>query len=489
MQCIYIDPPFNTGTNEFLYKNKYLDSSWISMMYDRLGLGRKLLKDDGGIYVRIDYHGNYYVRSLMDIIFGEENFRNEVLVNRTQKAFEGANRLITANDSLFLHSKCDRFSLNPIKKRRNSQKWIPMHSPGIRWTKVSREYLAFYDSAQLIKKRGEYYSQGRVFNNKVYMPPNGRHWTFTQERLETYAQEKRIRENPKAGILEYLTSLEANLDSNWLDIPGYVVPPRWDFQTENSEILLKRVIESTSKDGDLILDYFLGSGTTTAVAQKLGRKWIGVEMGEFFEHIPLKRMKKVLFGEKSGISKEVNWQGGGFFKYQYFEQYEDTLHNIEFPNEGKAQQMLKLFGEEEASEYLMKYMLKFETDGSSSFLNLKQFENPFDYKLRIISGGKGEKIADIDLIETFNYLAGLKVSKYSFLNENRRKYVFALGERNSRGVAVIWRATRDINLEKDKAIIEGNIKSFHPNEIFINGDSLVKGYKPIESEFKTLMAR
>lgn len=488
VQCIYIDPPFNTGTNEFLYKNKYLDSSWITMMYDRLDFGRKLLRDDGSIYVRIDYHGNYYVRSLMDIIFGEENFRNEILVNRTQKAFEGANRLITANDSSFLYSKCDRFSLNPIKKRREGQKWIPMHSPGIRWTKVSREYLAFYDSAQLIKKHGECYSQGRVFNSKVYMPPNGRHWTFTQERLERYAQEERIRENPKAGILEYQTSLEANLDSNWLDIPGYVVPPRWSFPTENSEVLLQRVIEASSNKGDLVLDYFLGSGTTTAIAHKLGRKWIGVEMGEFFEDIPLKRLKKVLYGEQSGISKDIKWRGGGFFKYQYLEQYEDTLHNMEFPNEGRAQQMLKLFGEEETSEYLMKYMLRFETEGSPSLLDLKQFENPFDYTLRIVSNGKGEKITNIDLVETFNYLIGLKVSRYKFLEENRRGYVFILGERNNRRAVIVWRPTKDINLERDKEVIEGNMRDFKPDEIFVNGDSLVKGYKPIESEFKALMA-
>lgn len=309
---------------------------------------------------------------------------------------------------------------------------------------------------------------------------------MSQEAVNKATREGLIRWDDRLNEPLFLSKYET-LGADWTDIPGY--SQSHDFPTENSEELLQRVIEASSNRGDFVLDYFLGSGTTTAVAQKLGRKWIGVEMGEFFEKIPLVRMKKVLYGEKSGISKEANWQGGGFFKYQYLEQYEDTLHNIEFPNEGKAQQVLKLFDEGEASEYLMKYMLRFETDGSSSLLDLKQLENPFDYKLRIISGGKGEQIANIDLIETFNYLIGLKVNKYGFSNEDKRKYVFVLGERNSKRVAVIWRATRDIDLERDKVIIEDNIRSFQPDETFINGDSLVKDYRPIESELKTLMAR
>jgi adenine-specific DNA-methyltransferase len=474
VQCIYIDPPFNTGTNEFLYKNKYLDSSWVTMMYNRMDLGRRLLKDDGSIYVRIDYHGNHYVRSLMDMVFGEENFRNEATIRKSNMQGPIEKRFNPALESLYLYAKTEKTLIRPqYKKRTGEKKWLDMHSPKEN-PKMHRVEI----------------------NNEIFIAPKGRHWTFSQKKVNELISEGRIRVIEKeysdvfgskhSKIPQYLMSEVEVIDSNWTDMPGY--SQTQGFPTENSEILLKRVIESTSDEDDLVMDFFLGSGTTTAVAQKLGRKWVGVEMGEFFEDIPLKRMKKVLYGERSGVSKEINWQGGGFFKYQYLEQYEDTLHNIEFPNEERAQQMLKLFGEEEASEYLMKYMLKFETEGSSSLLDLKQLENPFDYKLRVISGGKGEKITGVDLVETFNYLAGLKVSKYSFLYENRRKYVFVLGERNSKRVAVIWRPTREINLEKDKEIIEGNIKDFEPDDIFINGDSLVKGYKPIESDFKALMA-
>jgi adenine-specific DNA-methyltransferase len=241
VQCIYIDPPFNTGTNEFLYKNNYLDSSWISMMYDRLQLGKMLLDKTGSIYVRIDYHGNHYVRMLMDDIFGKQNFKNEIVINRTKKVFEGANRFITANDSLFLYSVSERTLFNITKRKRGEQKWIQAHSPGIRWSEVSEKYLSYYKPSQLRFERGKYYSRGRVFRGKVYMPPNGRHWTFSQERLEEYDKEGRIRVNEK-GILEYLTSPLETIDSDWTDIPGYVVPSKWGFPTENSEQLLQRVM-------------------------------------------------------------------------------------------------------------------------------------------------------------------------------------------------------------------------------------------------------
>jgi len=135
----------------------------------------------------------------------------------------------------------------------------------------------------------------------------------------------------------------------------------------------------------------------------------------------------------------------------------------------------------------MKYMLRYETEGSPSLLNVKQFENPFEYKLKMISHGREEAVVAVDLVETFNYLLGLKIDRYKFLNENGRKYVIVLGERGSRRTAVIWRPTKDLALQNDKELIEDAIKDFSPNEIFVNGDAMVKGYKVIESEFKALM--
>ena len=261
--------------------------------------------------------------------------------------------------------------------------------------------------------------------------------------------------------------------------------------SQKPEQLLKRIIELTTAEKELELDFFLGSGTSTAVAHKLGRRWIGIEMGNYFDTDVLYRMKHVLAGsskrEPVGISKEVNWQGGGFFKYHYLEQYEDTLHNIEFPNEEKGQMALSLFAGDQVNEYVMKYFLKYETEGSPSLLNLKQFESPFEYKLRVISNGRGEEIVPVDLVETFNYLVGLAVARFKFLSDNGRKYVIVLGERGNRRVAVVWRPTQDIDLQRDKEVIDKAIADFLPDEIFVNGDAYIKDYKIIESEFKALM--
>ncbi|MGC8771837.1 MAG: DNA methyltransferase, partial [Brevinematia bacterium] len=173
-------------------------------------------------------------------------------------------------------------------------------------------------------------------------------------------------------------------------------------------ILLKRVIESTSNEGDLVLDFFLGSGTTTAVAHKLKRKWIGIEMGKHFYDVVLPRMKKVLAYDESGISKEEDVKekynqnnAGGFFKYHTLEQYEDALENIEFEEQNKL-----LY---ELPDYFVKYMLEWETKNSNTFLNLENFKNPFNYKLKIIENYQ-QKEVKADVIETFNYLLGLNVS-------------------------------------------------------------------------------
>jgi len=246
--------------------------------------------------------------------------------------------------------------------------------------------------------------------------------------------------------------------------------------------LVKRIILASSNANDIVLDFFLGSGTTTAVAQKLKRKWIGIEIGNYFEWLVLPRMKEVLAGfgkhEPCGISREENWQGGGFFKYHTLEQYEDALENIEFED---TQPMLYRF-----PDYFIKYMLEWETKNSKTFLNINEIEDPFNYRLKTMEGYQ-QRITHVDLIETFNYLLGLSVNKYKVLQENGRKYIFVLGEKGRKRIAVVWRSIKDIDFKRDKKVIEENLKDFKPDEVLINGEALVKGFRHIEPLFKSLM--
>jgi adenine specific DNA methylase Mod len=334
VQTIYIDPPFNKEQDaDYLYNVKYKDSTWISMLENRLKLARDLLKNTGSIFVRCDYNGNMYVRLLMNEIFGEENFRNEILITRGEYPKGEVNKLRTGHDSLYFYSKSDNILFYTPKKLREERKWFPLHLQG---------------------ERSTYELQVRYFWGKPYLPPKGRHWMINQEKIDELIKKGEIRINPNKkyidlqgnlveGEPEMLQSEYEIVDTNWLDILGYSTT--WNFKTENSEILLKRVIESTSNEGDLVMDFFLGSGTTTAVAHKLKRKWIGIEMGEHFYTVVLPRMKKVLAYDKSGISKEKDVKekynennAGGFFKYYELEQYEDVLRKAKYlePKEQKT---------------------------------------------------------------------------------------------------------------------------------------------------------
>jgi adenine-specific DNA-methyltransferase len=306
--------------------------------------------------------------------------------------------------------------------------------------------------------------------------------------------------NEDKPVIEILLDTET-ISESWLDIPGY--SQTWDFQTENSEILLKRVIESTSNEGDLVMDFFLGSGTTTAVAHKLGRKWIGVEMGEHFWTVVLPRIKKVLAYDKSGISKEKDIKdkynektAGGLFKYQILEQYEDALDNIELVSNKQAE--LK-FGD----DYLLKYFLDYETRENPSLLNIDQLKNPFSYKLKVNPEEVGEpQEMIVDIPETFNYLLGLKVkkikAKYSPLKKGN-KYLFVLGEKEAKDVAIVWREYNDNwtedDFKKDKEFIIQELEPWSPYVVYVNGQSVLTPeigkhtaeIHYIEPEFKKLM--
>lgn len=487
VQTIYIDPPFNKETDaDYLYNVKYKDSTWASMLENRLLPARDLLSDRGSIFVRCDYNGNWIVRPLMNDIFGAENFRNELQVKRiTKLGFmkENSKQYTPGADSLFWFSKAETFFFSPQYKALSEVResyWHSLESGGRSTTPVQIE--------------------GRVF----YPRPN-HNWKFGQENINKLYKEGRIRINEKSqyvdiygnkvkGIPEYmvLPSEKIGIDSIWLDITGY--SSHWNFQTENSEILLKRVIQSTSNRGDLVMDFFLGSGTADAVAHKLGRKWVGVEMGDHFWTVVLPRMKKVLAYDKSGISKEVKeYQGGGFFKYQVLEQYEDSLDNIELKENLEAQELFK-------DDYLLKYFLDFETRESPCLLNLDMLKNPFAYKLKVNLSEVGEpEELVVDIPETFAYLLGMKVKKIKARRDNDRKYLFMLGEKESQNCAIVLREYDDKwevdDFANDKEFIQQELKDWQPNMIYVNGqctitsnfDSIKVDIRSLEDSFKRLM--
>ncbi|GIW59378.1 MAG: site-specific DNA-methyltransferase [Patescibacteria group bacterium] len=347
VQTIYIDPPFNREQDTtYLYNIKYKESVWATMLENRLSVAKEFLSNNGSIFVRCDYTGNWIVRYLMNVIFGKENFRNEIIIRRgAPKAglisqFENIRAMTIAYENIYWFSK-----------------------------NVNARFPGFYREASQERKRFGSWSDFQ--KGEVYDRPTMRYeilgvniekgqWKWSKERamraVENY--QKYLEESKTTGesIEEYWfrtgQSLEfikrvgnkikywvhprekVLVDNNWLDIMGY--SSTTGFQTENAEVLLKRVIESTTKERDIVMDFFLGSGTTSAVAHKLRRRWIGIELGSHFWTVVLPRMKRVLFYDKTGISKDKDVKeiynehnAGGFFQYCELEQYEDLLRKLD----------------------------------------------------------------------------------------------------------------------------------------------------------------
>ena len=330
VKCIYIDPPFNLDSSGRLdYRTNYKDSCWAVLLENRIRVAKKFLADDGAIFVRCDYHGNWIVRCLLDKIFGETNFRNEVIIRRGYVPAGNFRRLPTANDFLFMYAKDTDF-FNMVKNTRaipeENRRWISLDMPGQRQAREKKV---------------------RVFFGEERFPPKGQHWGLSQEKINKLADLGDIKINLKrqyidtegqqvVGMPEYLKEPYVLLNTVWDDIPGYTTHNTF-FATENSEELLRRVADLiTITRENIVVDFFSGSGTTMAVSQKLGRKWLGVEMGAHFHTVILPRMKKVIGGHQSGISKQIEYRGGGAFKYYSLEQYEETLKNASYNDDKSA---------------------------------------------------------------------------------------------------------------------------------------------------------
>ncbi len=272
IQCIYIDPPFNTG-NDFDYVDKFQNSTWLTLMENRINVAKGLLSNAGSFYLHLDYRADYLGNLLLNNTFGENNFRNKIVwaytgVTPTKKAFR------RKYDSIFFYTKDHREAIFNMQ-------YVP------------------YKALNATKKL----SHG-------------------SEKESTPESMKQLQKRGK------------ELEDWWDDIYTIdrVRSEMLGFQTQKPEKLLKRIISASSNRGLYILDYHLGSGTTVATAHKLSRKWLGIEMGQQIYDIAIPRMKRVLAGDRIGISKDddINWQGGGFFKYYSLEQYEDTLGNVRY---------------------------------------------------------------------------------------------------------------------------------------------------------------
>jgi adenine specific DNA methylase Mod len=379
VQTIYIDPPFNLeSSDQFLYRTNYKNSTWATLLENRLRLAKDWLNEKGSIFVRCDYNGNWIVRCVMDEIFGKENFRNEITIAKSKEFFKTMthiSKFAEESESLFFFSKSEKSIFNPIYIEKNEpSKYEP--------------FLPADDKS---------YRDFRIINGERYYSPLGRKWGIKQDDIDKLLSEGRLKFEKGKW---YLYTFEEPLKDVWIDHQGY--SRNWGFKTENSEIFIKRAIQSTSNENDLVMDFFLGSGTTTAVAHKLKRKWIGIEMGEHFYTVILPRMKRVLAYDKSGISKEKDVKekyneknAGGFFKYYDLEQYEETLANTVYENHD-----MFIIGDKNPYEQYV-----FMKDEKM----LRALE--IDYENRKVKVDLNKLYPNIDIAETLSNLTGKWIKK------------------------------------------------------------------------------
>ena len=344
VKCIYIDPPYNTGSDDFLYADKLNHSSWITFMNNRLQLAKELLREDGIIFVQCDDNEQAYLKVMMDEVFGRDNFAG-TLIHQRAKGGGNAKYIVKGHDYICIYSKKLTSKQKFIREKIIQSKVIERDGKNfIRNDDVVRKVFGKYDKSN---DRRCFYEELSLYKNKKQIEE-------IQKKINKGIYELEKNNDNKTLIVEYkcieesyskLYSIIKALSENGTK---HLNELGLNFENPKPEEIIKYIIHSSTQKGDIILDYHLGSGTTAAVAHKMERKYIGIELAEDINKIAIKRIKKVIAGEQGGISKEVNWQGKGFFHYYELEQYEDTINNMHY----QEQSQRKLREKEAFEEYI-----------------------------------------------------------------------------------------------------------------------------------------
>ena len=402
VKCIYIDPPYNTGNDSFNYNDNFNHSSWLTFMKNRLEIAKKLLTDDGVIFAHCDNNEQSYLKVLMDEIFGNRQFIETITVvnNPRGRDYGGI-----ANMHEFIHVYSRVKENVNLYKIANLEKVFPFE-----------DSISGYEVRELRNRNTAFHIGNR---------PNLCYPFYVNPNKETDNGFLELSLEPKEGYVEVMPAKSMGIQTVWrwgkekskenlnVNIVGkamkengrYMIVekyrdntqmPRsvwWDkevnsergtvhlrelfgkkiFNFPKPEEILKRIIQIGSKSGDLILDFHLGSGTTAAVAHKMGRRYIGVEQMDYIEDITVERLKKVIDGEQGGISKAVDWQGGGSFVYcELMENGNELIREIENADESTIKGVkAKIYNDERIVPYITTEELE-KADKDFEELNLEE---------------------------------------------------------------------------------------------------------------------
>ncbi|MGU8019307.1 DNA methyltransferase [Streptococcus suis] len=388
VKLIYIDPPYNTGSDSFGYNDSFNRSTWLTFMKNRLSIAKDLLENDGILIVQISFHEFPYLRVMMDELFAEENHKMDVnvLVRHPQRSLTSDKEFNDVLEYALIYSKSENFKLPKQKVVKTIDDYqydfdfpeIPHDSFQV-GDKTINVYLP--DDVTIVRGQGhigglksmsirgsirEKNSSGRFYvahlEKLIAKYPEGT--IFTVPDMGDDGRDFRIFELPKNGNKNgfYYPGKPLGSEYTLKPYPNFVdfvqqynlVNSEGDVSFRNGkkpEEYIKYYIEMFTEDGDIVLDYHLGSGTTAAVAHKMNRQYIGIEQMDYIETVSVERLKKVIAGEQGGISKDVNWSGGGSFVYAELKNDAQDFKNAIF-EAATTEELLELFELAKKSSFL-----------------------------------------------------------------------------------------------------------------------------------------
>ena len=325
VRCIYIDPPYNTGSAFPQYDDNLEHSQWLNLMYPRIRLLKEFLSEDGSIWISIDDDEGHYLKVICDEIFGRQNFVANCIWHKKGTRSNDARWFSDNHDHVLVYAKRkENWRMNLLPRPVDSAKGYsnPDNDPRGVWASGPCH-------AKTPNEKDIY--EITTPSGRKLMPPPGTSWRFSREKFAELVADKRIWFGKNGDNVprfkRFLTDVQDGFVPTTLWFRDEVgdnqeakkevkaIVPDDVFSTPKPERLIQHIVTLATNPGDLVMDSFLGSGTTAAVAQKMGRRWIGIEMGEHAKTHCAVRMKKVVDGEQGGISEAVGWKGGGGFRF------------------------------------------------------------------------------------------------------------------------------------------------------------------------------
>lgn len=485
----YYDPPYNTKKNEFVYKDSFKHSSWLTMMNDRLSLTRELMKREGAIFISSDENENTNLRLLGNQVFGDDNYLADIIwqggAKNDQKYFSISHEYISAflKDKAFMDEselrwverkprldfiydafeKIKKLYPNDYKRQEKEiKKWfkgLPDSEPAKRqkhYSCVEARGLFFPDNISK-PENGYYYDVIHPVTGKPCKKPKGG-WRYIEETMKQQLDDDRILfgkdETTVPCRKSFLKETEYESPNSVIYLDNRVSTAFMKNLFDNKDIfdnpkyylLIAKILKIMGDKNSYYLDLFGGSGTTAHAIMELNkqddgcRKYVLGEMADYFERVTKPRIEKIIYSENWKDGKPVSRKGiSQCFKYIRLEQYEDTLNNL------KPKKQELEFEDDFKDGYMLNYLL--DTEYRESLLDIKMFFNPFNNELNITRNN--EQIpTKVDMVDTFNYLIGLNVEKERWFDDDNICIVMGETHRDHLRTVVLWRNQEKVDNAK-----------------------------------------